>query len=590
MEAADPTPEATRPGGSRDPSDPLAPASAATPSASGDSPGAVARASDRRIGRRLVAAGLVEGSHVEEALRAQRSLRGSTCYHLLRLGRVSPQALSEFLELEIVAGRLGAPEPPTAAPGLDVLPARLALLYNVYPLGSDERSLELAVPPHHGDAVHAVADATGRSVEPFVMPAEVLRAAVERDYLGMTNRGITHPAAGLSHFLVDDGAAVRPLAPELRTRAVSPEAWLRSILGEAIGQRRRVVELPGEGPGAAADGVVRLVEEIAGLPLGESARLDRAMGRFQLGLRGRRPIGVVVRDAGGRRIRIHLAEQRFVSTDADEVFEGLDDGQQAVEALAQERRGLVLICGASGGGSRRLVQVLGSRLSEILDGSVLVTDGAPAAGGTWEVRPATGDGHVARALQEAAGRGAGFLVAEELPGPRSVERALLAASRVPVLAGFIASDAVAALAWLSRQGLTGALKTGLLRGILSVLAIDESCAACSMPASIPAELLRRFGRDSAPGDLRANAGCPACLEMATRRTIPLVTWTPVEGRPESWLIEHEEGARRALREAGGRTLLDLAVESSSGPESAPAGSGPRRGEIGSACQLLRALA
>lgn len=542
-------------------------------------------ATDQKIGERLVAAGLVEQDQVEEALRAQRSLRGSVCYHLLRLGRIQAQALADFLDAEIQAGRLKAPEPPATTAALDALPARLALLYNVYPLAVDERRLELAVPPHHGDAVHAIADATGRSVEPFILPADVLRAAVERDYLGVTDRGITHPAAGLSHFLVDDGLSTRPLAPELRTRQVSPEVWLRSVLGEAIAQRRRVVEFTAEGPSAAAPEVLALLCELAALPV---SGLDRAVGRFQLGLRGRRPIGVVVRDVGGRRLHVHLAEQRFASTDADEVLGGLSDVQDAIERFATERRGLILACGASGGGSRRLVQVLGSRLSEILDGTVLVTDGAPSAGGTWDVRPATGDAQVAQAIQEIAARGAGLIVAEELPGPRSVERALLAAGRVPVLAGFVASDAAAALAWLSRQGLTGALKTGLLRGILSVLAIDESCPSCSGPSTVPSALLRRFGVDpEAALDVRANAGCSTCLEVATRRTLPLVTWTPVAGAPGSaWLVPDEEVARRALRVSGGRTLLDLAMDAASKPPLGDGSDDLPAGEIGSAVLLL----
>ena len=45
-------------------------------------------AADRRLGERLVAAGLASQQQVDEALRSQRQLRGSLGYHLLRLGKV----------------------------------------------------------------------------------------------------------------------------------------------------------------------------------------------------------------------------------------------------------------------------------------------------------------------------------------------------------------------------------------------------------------------------------------------------------------------------------------------------------------------
>jgi len=42
-----------------------------------------------------------------------------------------------------------------------------------------------------------------------------------------------------------------------------------------------------------------------------------------------------------------------------------------------------------------------------------------------------------------------------------------------------AADSEAALAWLAHQGLAGALKTGLLRAIISILAVDEACTCAT---------------------------------------------------------------------------------------------------------------
>ena len=123
------------------------------------------RPSDTKLGERLVAKGVVTAQQVDEALRSQRQVRGSLGYHLLRLGKITPQALSTFLEEEVAAGHLPAPRAPEGGRGLGALPARLAQLYNVYPLAADGHRLYLALPPNHGDAVTVIAEATGCVIE-----------------------------------------------------------------------------------------------------------------------------------------------------------------------------------------------------------------------------------------------------------------------------------------------------------------------------------------------------------------------------------------------------------------------------------------
>lgn len=514
---------------------------------------------DARLGARLVAAGLLTQQHLDETLRAQRQLRGSLGYHLLRLGKMEAATLSAFLDDEIAGGRLPAPRA-AGEDVLDALSARLAQLYNAYPISHDGHRLLVALPPLHGDAVNAIAEATGLVIEPVILPAKRLREAVERDYLGAAREAVQHPAAGLTRFVVDDGESVKPVAPGLRSDTLSPEVWLRSVLAEAIAQRRRHLDLSVNEPLPAAreraQAVIELVEGLARLP---PRGPGRVRGRFQLDLRGRRPVADVVRDGWQEpRLSLHLAEQRFTSEDPDDLFAGHAEAMDAVEALVTDGKGLLLIVGAAGGGARRLVHVLAERLAELLPGGAWTGDGTPA--GFDDSHDAADDEEVARGLHASLAAERPLVVAEELRGPRSFERALLVAARAPVLAGFVAADAVAALAWLQRQGLGGALKVGLLRGVVALLGTDEACASCATDMVLPPALARRWGVDEGARG-RANAGCATCLEPAVRRTIPHIAWTAVAGQPEAeFLIEEEERSRQE-RAAGGRpSLLATIVE------------------------------
>ena len=78
---------------------------------------------------------------------------------------------------------------------------------------------------------------------------------------------------------------------------------------------------------------------------------------------------------------------------------------------------------------------------------------------------------------------------------RSMERALLLASRTLVVAALPSADAVGALAWLARQGFIGALKNGLLRALVEVLAQDPACA-CAKAGPVDANLLERFALEA----------------------------------------------------------------------------------------------
>ena len=170
--------------------------------------------------------------------------RGRLGWHLVRAAGVSPLALGDFLEKHLDS----AGGPPKGDPAvLDLLPARIAHSHNVYPLALEVDRLELGVPPTHGsDVIDVVAEATGLPHRATHTPAAVLRRAVERDYLGGLASPVVEPAAGLPARGRSAACSTPARAPELRTSDLSSEAWLRSVIAEAVAREARTVEyLPG---------------------------------------------------------------------------------------------------------------------------------------------------------------------------------------------------------------------------------------------------------------------------------------------------------------------------------------------------------
>jgi len=526
------------------------------------------------LGDRLVDAGVATRRQIDEALKAQRRGRGRLGWHLVRTAGVSATMLSEFLEKHLDSA--GGP-PKGAADVLALLPARIAHLHNVYPLSVEGDRLELGVPPAHGsDVIDVVAEATGLLIEPRILPAAILRTAVERDYLGGSAEPVVEPASGLPALVVDQPLLdLRPVAPELRTSELSPEAWLRSVVAEAVAHGARTLEII-SGPTDAelligdvsvgrvvslalheAVGVLLVRLSACPLPLpGKSA----TAGRFEIVLRGRRVhASVVARStAHGPRWRLVLGDQRLSSDALDEVCAISPEVMEGVERIVGAGDGgLLLACGPAGGGARRFVHLLGRRLSEVVDGAVCVSDVASPVGEWAEVVAAADDTTIAEGLHGLLGSPTPLVIVDELM--RSMERALLLASRTLVVAALPAADAVGALAWLARQGFIGALKNGLLRAMIEVLVQDAVCA-CAKTGPVDAALLERYSLEAAGRSVVRNAGCSRCIEAKERRPVALLGWTSFEQlAAEDLAIDDEPAARRARRERGLPPLLDLAL-------------------------------
>jgi hypothetical protein len=528
------------------------------------------------LGDRLVDAGVATRRQIDEALKAQRRGRGRLGWHLVRAAGVSPAALGDFLEKHLDSA--GGP-PKGSADVLGVLPARIAHLHNVYPLALDGDRLELGVPPAHGsDVIDIVAEATGFLIEPRILPAAVLRRAVERDYLGGLAEPVVEPPAGMPSLVVDQPLLdLRPVAPDLRTSELSSEAWLRSVIAEAVARGARTVEIH---PGPS-DAELLIGDQSAGraVSLGLHAALGELLvrlsacplplpgkaataGRCEVVLRGHRVhASVAARStAHGPRWRLVLADQRLSTDEIEEVCAASPEVMDGIDRIVSAGGGgLLLACGPAGGGSRRFVHLLGGRLSEVVEGAVRVSDVSHPKGSWSQVVPAADDNTIAEGLHGLLGSSAPLVVVDALPGMRSMERALLLASRTLVVAALPSADSVGALAWLARQGFIGALKNGLLRALVEVLVQAPACG-CAQPGPVDEALLQRFALEPSGADVLRNAGCSRCVEAKERRPSALLGWTAFEDlAAEDLAIDDEIAARRSRRERGLPPLLDLAL-------------------------------
>jgi type IV pilus assembly protein PilB len=142
-----------------------------------------ARALRRRpLGEMLVSQGRVTRDQLSEALEVQRDNGRRVGSTLVMLGYLEEDELAGFLSAQLDVPsiqRIGAVSDAVRR----LVPVDLAFLHTVFPLAADGDSLTLAMAdPLDPDALHDIAMATGRTIEPVVAPELVILGALRRQY------------------------------------------------------------------------------------------------------------------------------------------------------------------------------------------------------------------------------------------------------------------------------------------------------------------------------------------------------------------------------------------------------------------------
>jgi type IV pilus assembly protein PilB len=139
--------------------------------------------SSRRIGERMIRAGLIEEKELNEALDIQKQTGRRTVDTLFALGYVRPVAFCEFAAKEAGVAAIDLKNYMIPSELKDILEASYAEQHEVVPLGRVGRVLTLAMAcPFDQETVREVEQHTGLNVCAILCQARDIRQAIHRLY------------------------------------------------------------------------------------------------------------------------------------------------------------------------------------------------------------------------------------------------------------------------------------------------------------------------------------------------------------------------------------------------------------------------
>lgn len=138
----------------------------------------------KRIGELLVEEGLVEQSHVDEALSIQKRDGGRTVDIMIDLGFLDTDTFERFLGNQPNTAAIGLTNYKLTEEVYKLVPAKFAIERDIFPVDKMGRMLTLGmVCPIDWRTIDEVAEMTGLKVSPFLCSATEIRH-VHEQYLG----------------------------------------------------------------------------------------------------------------------------------------------------------------------------------------------------------------------------------------------------------------------------------------------------------------------------------------------------------------------------------------------------------------------
>ena len=496
------------------------------------------------MGQLLIQEGLLTESQLREALDAQHHQGGRLGYHLIRLGHVNVQRLSQFLRESMGLIPYDLTQWIADPTITEALPANIAQFYQVVPVERKGNTLTVAIADlDNPSLVPALEELTGLSIDPLVCPRETVVRALERFYGVAKDPGVVRNFSGDHLFILSSNAPrIRPLHWSTLKADSSATDWLRTALAEAIRQGCRTVTVrPAETNlkiGFKTSGVVEdrfalharkreemdaLLRELARIKdPGRSARME---GRVRLQV-GTRFLTLHVKGMAtlqGTRYTLTLYDEKVFLREWKNVAEQLGEVERAsLEAAFEGGPGLVLLCGAPGSGMEHIYYALLQWLTQRHEPSVSLEEYALATldrvaqmeasrqeGSTWPEL-------ISLALKQEPAVFGCYPVKER----NSMELTLLAAAHTRVLAVLHQPDALSAIRWMLRNQFRSPLKAGVLKGILTVASLPALCPHCRLPLEVR-------GKDGRTFSVYTRQGCERCLAWESLPTEEILEWLPL---------------------------------------------------------------
>jgi type IV pilus assembly protein PilB len=500
---------------------------------------------DRRLlGDLLVEAGIATRRAVASGLEEQRLRGGRLGYNLLKLGLATPAAIHLFLKDNFEALAPGLADTLRTSPAVDLIPARLAHFYGMVPVNVEDGVLALGMMTADLPAlIPAVEELTGLRVDPFICPPSLIADVLARFYPSEVESGVLH-RPGIDHAFVlsDRRRRVLPALPEIlradapatdRLRSLGAEAIRRGALRMRIEPLRDVMRVTFSGrhlddqelpqPRGAYAGLARLLEDLSGMAA--HGRVVPREGRFLVLVDGRRVVASVAALPGleGDSLTVDLRDERVALVPREEIESGLPDLARAVDRLAEERRGLLIVAGSDAVEAQAGVDCVLTLLGDRLPRRVSLGDAGTLRSVEGLSLPQDEEEIPFQALLERALLDAPQLVVlPELSRPGRAAIARDQASLHIVVATLVPTiDACAAVEALGRAGL-GPLLRESLSGILGVRLMERLCVSCRRPVD-PFEFLPPAPRHRPvpTGSYGVSQGCASC------RASGLLVWQPV---------------------------------------------------------------
>ena len=238
---------------------------------------------------------------------------------------------------------------------------------------------------------------------------------------------------------------------------------------------------------------------------------------------------------------------------------------QALRAIIQQPRGMLIVCGPSGSG-RTSTAYAALREVDVLTRSVVTIDD-PIEYRLDNVSQSAvdkaGNHTFATILRSSLRLDPDVILVGEIQDKETAEMALQAANTGHlVLTTLQATDTATTIAGLLGTGIDATLVSSALTAVLAQRLVRRLCPQCKVAYQPPPELLRRLGL---PADkvtmLYKEAGCAACLGTGFRGRSGVHELFVLDAAMRELIAARPsvEAIRAAARKAGMRTLLQSAL-------------------------------
>ncbi len=517
------------------------------------------------MGELLIEEGLLTKEQLGNALREQKQKGGRLGYHLIRLGYLNVNRLSQFLKESMGLIPYNISESGDGSEAAALFPATLARFYNVVPLERKGNTLTVALADlDNPRLIPALEEYTGLKIDPLICPRDAVVTALEKFYGFQNDPGVQYMPTGDNLFIL---TSKEKKIHSLHWSKLNPDSsaveWLRTALIEAIriGCRRLVIRPTEDSLRIAFQNgdeledrflLYQRKEEEMGTLIEELARLKdkkkraEQEGRIRIQIENRYLSLHVhkLQTLQGRRYRLTLYDEKIFEREWGKLKECLSGAESSsFESALREPRGIVIISGPMGpaisGVYYSVLELVkaGSRAPFSIEMHALVNLSRVVQVELSRVEETTMAEQITLALKDEAD----FIGAFPIKDRATAEIFFLAAAKASLLGVIHQGSAAATLKWLLRNGFKSPIRAGLLKGIVSVVPVSKLCPHCQIPVDAPGLKFPIYTRQ----------GCAKCLSMDTLPYETFLEWHPITKE----IAPSEEGeVEKALDRA--KTLLN----------------------------------